>query len=173
MKHLEIISSRDSLTGLWNRRMSDEFLEQEIARSKRQGNRFSVAMIDIDHFKTMNDTFGHAGGDIVLKEISHEFGDIVRANDRVGRWGGEEFIVICSETGIEDAVVLFNRMRARIEGHAFSNGSKVTASFGIAEYRRTDSPSSLAARADTALYRAKDLGRNRVCTQEQSVEGHP
>ncbi len=172
LDYLEILSSKDSLTGLWNRRLSDEFLEQEIARSQRQGNKFSVAIIDIDHFKTVNDTYGHAEGDTVLKEIAQEFRSIVRAHDRVGRWGGEEFIVICSETGIEDAVALFNRIRAHIEGHAFSNGLKVTVSIGIAEYRTSDSSSTLMARADKALYHAKQLGRNRVCTYKQSIQGH-
>ncbi|SEO71645.1 diguanylate cyclase (GGDEF) domain-containing protein [Salinihabitans flavidus] len=171
VEYLEILSSKDGLTGLWNRRLSDGFLEQEIARSQRQGNRFSVAILDIDHFKKVNDAYGHAEGDTVLKEIAQEFRTIVRVQDKVGRWGGEEFIVICSDTGIEDAVALFNRIRARIEGHDFSNGVNVTVSIGVAEYRASDSPTTLAARADKALYHAKQHGRNRVCTYKQFIEG--
>ncbi len=172
LEYLEILSSKDSLTGLWNRRLSDEFLEQEIARSQRQGGNLSVGIIDIDHFKKVNDTYGHAAGDTVLKEIAHEFRNIVRTHDRVGRWGGEEFIVICSETGIEDAVALFKRMRSQIEEHTFSNGLKVTISIGIAEYRVSDSPSTITVRADKALYHAKQQGRNRVCTYKQFIEGN-
>lgn len=166
LEHLETLSSRDNLTGLWNRRMIEEFLEQEVARTKRQGNRFSIAIIDIDHFKQVNDTYGHAGGDTVLREIAAEFRNVIRAQDRIGRWGGEEFIVICPETGIEDARALFERLRAHIAGHVFSNRVQVTISVGISEYRGSDAITSLAIRADKAMYQAKQRGRNRVCSDE-------
>lgn len=164
LKRLEVLSSTDSLTGLWNRRTTDDFLQQEVARSRRHGNSLSVAIIDIDHFKRVNDTYGHAGGDIVLKELSNEVQDILRKYDRLGRWGGEEFLVICPETAGDVAVALFDRLRAHVAGHVFSNGVQLTVSIGTAEYRESDSPSSLVMRADKAMYQAKQSGRNRVCT---------
>lgn len=164
LDRLKVLSTTDSLTGLWNRRTTEQLLEDEIARSQRHHSKLTMAIIDIDHFKQVNDTYGHNGGDTVLKEIAAEFQRIIRSYDIIGRWGGEEFVVICPETGRDVATELFDRMRRHIEEHIFSNGVKLTISIGTAEYRDSDSPSSLAIRADKAMYQAKHSGRNRVCT---------
>lgn len=165
LARLETLSYTDSLTGLKNRRTMEDILEQEIDRSLRHGNALCFAIVDIDHFKDVNDSFGHAGGDSVLSELAQLFTQGIRRADKVGRWGGEEFAFICPETDLEEARALFERLRERIGGHSFSVGTRITISIGISAFRDSDSQTSLAIRADKAMYLAKQGGRDRTCTE--------
>jgi diguanylate cyclase (GGDEF)-like protein len=128
---------------------------------------FSVLMIDIDHFKQINDEHGHPVGDVVLRDVAHLLKDTLRTVDAVGRYGGEEFLAVLPHTTSEEAVQTAERVRLRVEQHAFKVQDKVlkvTISIGVATYPggHADSASTLIREADQALYRAKDAGRNRV-----------
>lgn len=154
----------DALTGLANRKAYDERIEDEMARFKRYGSVFSVMALDIDHFKKINDTYGHVAGDKVLKVIGSKVMENTRETDFPARYGGEEFVVLLAETNQSDALVLANKMRKLIEDCGFHFRKKrvvITTSIGIAESRKGDSATSLFARADEALYKAKTGGRNR------------
>jgi len=162
------MSIRDSLTELFNHRHSIELLTHEFHRMGRyQQEGVSVLMIDIDHFKEINDDHGHLAGDMVLREVARLLTDSVRTVDSVGRYGGEEFLLVLPHTTRADAVKTAERIRKRIEEHAFWTGEKeleVTVSVGISSFpaEGVDSPSALLREADIALYRAKESGRNRV-----------
>ncbi len=159
---LELLSQTDSLTALYNRRFISEKANAELQLLKRYPGIFSIILLDLDHFKQINDVHGHAVGDRVLKAMAKILETRVRKTDLVGRWGGEEFIVICPRTGAADAYLVAESIRVHIEQET-EFFEKVTASFGIAEYRATDSLDRLIARADEGLYIAKAEGRNRVC----------
>lgn len=165
-KIIEKISKTDKLTGLYNRVMLDEVLENEIHRFKRYGSVFSLILIDIDHFKTVNDNFGHLVGDNVLIELSELLKTHVRDTDTVGRWGGEEFLVICSETDLEGATKLAEHMRKMVKEFQFHIVHHKTVSIGVSQVDHNDETiSSLLKRADDNLYRAKDGGRDRVVSE--------
>jgi diguanylate cyclase (GGDEF)-like protein len=155
----------DFLTGLSNRRHIYTLLSHETERSKRYGQPFSVILFDVDHFKRINDTHGHLSGDQVLREISRLTAEKLRTVDDVGRWGGEEFLILLPETGLSGAHLLADRLRQVIATQTFGSVGAVTASFGVTEYQLNDSPESMLARADAALYSAKRAGRNRVCVE--------
>jgi diguanylate cyclase (GGDEF)-like protein len=159
---LAVLSMTDRLTGLCNRRKLDHVLAGEWRRAHRYGTPFSVIMIDLDNFKDVNDTFGHAVGDAVLVRIADILLASVRETDVVGRWGGEEFLLVCPETGIEDARFLAEVLRREIQMTEFPMVGHLTASFGLADYEADPSAAALVARADEALYRAKASGRNQV-----------
>ena len=161
-RQLEVLSVTDKLTGLYNRRKLDEVLEEELARSRRYAVAFAVIMLDIDHFKHVNDTYGHGAGDEVLQHVAELLRTGTREADALGRYGGEEFVVVCRHCTRESGLATAAKVRAAIEGHEFPGVGRVTASFGVAAYREGDSVADLLARADGALYRAKDSGRNRV-----------
>jgi diguanylate cyclase (GGDEF)-like protein len=157
----------DALTGCLNRRGFDQALVREIARATRAGSDLSLLAIDLDHFKKVNDTFGHMGGDCVLREFGALLGQAARAGDMVARTGGEEFSILLPDTGSAGATNLAERLCERIRRHSFlANGKQVgiTASIGIVSARpgRGDSDSNLKLRADEALYAAKHAGRDRV-----------
>ncbi|HFQ13829.1 MAG TPA: diguanylate cyclase, partial [Gammaproteobacteria bacterium] len=157
-------SLRDALTGLANRRAYDQAIADELARFQRYGSVFVLAVWDVDHFKSINDTYGHAAGDKVLKIIAGLIARNTRQTDMVARYGGEEFVVIMPETGIEAARVSLDKVRGLIEDCAFHfRGQRVviTASCGLTASRPEDTPESIFRRADSALYRAKENGRNR------------
>lgn len=157
-------SLRDALTGLANRRAYDQAIADELARFQRYGSAFVLAVWDVDHFKSINDTYGHAAGDKVLKIIAGLIARNTRQTDMVARYGGEEFVVIMPETGIEAARVSLDKVRGLIEDCAFHfRGRRVviTASCGLTASRPEDTPESIFRRADSALYRAKENGRNR------------
>lgn len=164
----ETLARTDALTGLANRRAFDEVAQQEIERARRYGTPLALVMTDIDHFKVVNDTYGHHIGDQVLQNFAKVLMSQVRSIDLVGRWGGEEFVILLPETSLEEAHLAAERMRLavagtplRFEGKSFG----YTASFGVAEFQpETPTMDSLLGRADAALYRAKDAGRNRVET---------
>ena len=118
-------------------------------------------MFDIDHFKRVNDTFGHAVGDAVLKGLAGAAQDTLRASDRLTRWGGEEFVVLAPETRGDEALKLAERIRERVREEAFPTAGTVTISLGVAEHRADESGDDLLGRADAALYRAKESGRDR------------
>lgn len=161
-KRLRIISSTDSLTGLANRRTVTAVLEHELQRFSRYSTPLSVMILDIDDFKSMNDTYGHEEGDRVLRTMSAVMKDTLRATDTVGRWGGEEFIVILQNTPYESAMVAANKLRAAIARGPVSEKRAVTVSVGVASAGSNESMDSLVGRADTAMYHAKKTGKNRV-----------
>lgn len=152
----------DALTQLANRFKIDELLIQEEQRSVRYKYEFSVILLDIDHFKEVNDTYGHQVGDSVLQEFANILSNNIRSSDVVGRWGGEEFLVICTHTDMDGAYALAESLRQKIENHIFPSIGHKTASFGIAVFQVNDSLESLFKKADEALYRAKEAGRNQV-----------
>lgn len=159
---LEILSVTDKLTGLANRRKLDQVLDEELIRARRYGVEFSVAIMDIDHFKRVNDQHGHGAGDLVLEAMARLLRQCTRDADLVARMGGEEFVVVCRHTGIGRCQLVAEKVRAAIETHDFAGIGRITASFGVAVFEKDDSIASLMARADAATYRAKAGGRNRV-----------
>ena len=161
-RQLERSATVDSLTGLWNRYKIEGVLEREVARAARYGNSLSTILLDIDRFKSVNDTYGHAAGDLLLREFAQVLRDSVREVDEAGRLGGEEFLVVLPETDASSARTLAEALRQRIAGTPFSTAGQCTASLGVAQYQPGESPLALITRADQALYRAKAAGRNRV-----------
>ncbi len=162
-------SIRDPLTGLFNRRYLEETLEREVRRSARSGKSVGVLLFDIDHFKTFNDGFGHEAGDAVLREFGSLLLRSTRGGDVAGRLGGEEFVVLLPETGLEDAKRRADQIRQDLERLRVSNRGEalgvVTTSAGVATYPEHGAdPEDLLRAADSALYRAKEGGRNRVET---------
>lgn len=153
---------------MFNHRHVVDLIQQEVARVARyrEGD-LSVLMLDIDHFKDTNDQLGHLAGDAVLREIARVLRDGLRGVDSVGRYGGEEFVLVLPQTRYDEARHTAERLRQRIEQHAFKTGdrfTRVTVSLGVATFpsERVDSAASLLREADLALYRAKEQGRNRV-----------
>lgn len=163
---LTLLATTDDLTGIWNRRYFLDAMAREIERARRHGHVFSVLMLDIDHFKTINDKFGHASGDAVLKHLVTVKQGILRQTDITGRLGGEEFGILLPETNLDGAVLLAERLRSTIEetpAHHDGRDIFYTVSIGAADYRQDeDSIDKLLLQADKALYRAKEAGRNRV-----------
>ena len=156
------LSEEDYLTKLYNRRIINEIIEKEIIRSSRYNSAFAIILMDIDDFKIINDTFGHNTGDKVLVQFSNTLKQTIREADIAGRWGGEEFLVICPETNLYGAISLAEKLRANIENSEFQNAGHVTASFGVAGIRHGDNVKSLIQRADNFLYSAKEAGKNNV-----------
>jgi polar amino acid transport system substrate-binding protein len=161
-RDLKVISETDSLTNLANRRKIDSFLEIEMERSQRNSLTFSIAMFDIDFFKNVNDTYGHRAGDKVLKKISKIFKSNIRKYDLAGRWGGEEFILICPNSNLEQTIALCNKLKNIIEKTPIKelNNNNITVSCGIAQYIENDTIDDSIYRADCELYKAKKDGRN-------------
>jgi diguanylate cyclase (GGDEF)-like protein len=167
---LSEISARDSLTGLYNRWYVMEKIDSEMNRSLRRGSPVSLIMMDIDHFKRVNDSFGHSAGDRVLRSVGQVLRDSCRVYDVAGRYGGEEFCIVLPETKVGNTTVVAERIRERLAASRFDVGEEsvvVTASIGIAGIESIEaedglSPLSLIDRADQALYSAKHHGRNRV-----------
>jgi diguanylate cyclase (GGDEF)-like protein len=155
MQHL---ANTDYLTNLPNRR----HVEKKLGDNIKSNNPFSVILLDIDHFKDINDTYGHDTGDVVLREFAHLIQDNIRDKDVVGRWGGEEFIIIANDLDGKQAVIFSNRIRKLIEEKTFSHREPITSSFGVAEYNQKDRLQDVLKRADVALYKAKENGRNNV-----------
>jgi len=161
-KELETLAITDSLTSLFNRRKLDEKLRNELLRAQRIKNDFSVVMLDIDHFKRVNDTYGHQVGDMVLVELAKLLKEVTREIDIVGRWGGEEFLIICPGTDLKGLIKLADSLQEIIQRHAFPTVKEITASLGITVYNYDDDINSIVSRVDKALYKAKVNGRNRV-----------
>ncbi|MDM8550179.1 GGDEF domain-containing protein [Desulfobacterales bacterium HSG2] len=161
-KQLLIAIYTDRLTGLHNRRKFDEMIKIEKERATRYNIPFSIVFIDIDHFKKINDTYGHDVGDQVLIEISSVLKSRIRITDWAFRWGGEEFILLLPVTSADKSLDLAERLRFIIENHSFPHGRQLTISAGVAQFRNDESIDNLIKRADEALYRAKSGGRNKV-----------
>lgn len=157
-------ATTDSLTGVSNRYKLTEYINAEHTRFKRYGMPLSLIMVDIDHFKVINDTHGHSVGDDVLVELAGVMLRDIRDTDSLGRWGGEEFLIVTPITSLEDAMEFAERMRANIERKEFPTAGRVTCSFGVVELGRDESVQELLQRVDAALYKAKNNGRNRVET---------
>ncbi len=161
------VSERDTLTGLSNRTKLDNQFRLEFERGKRYNCPFSIIIFDIDNFKKVNDDFGHLMGDKILIEIAHIAKVNVRSVDTIGRWGGEEFLVICPEMRIQEALLLADKIRNAIQLHSFESKREHTVSAGVAMFVTEDSVDSLLHRADTYLYEAKKTGKNRVCSLQR------
>lgn len=162
------LALKDALTGIWNRQAMNEDLEKEYTRWQRYQKPLSLVVWDIDFFKRVNDTYGHAAGDKVLKTIARIFMQATRDADFIARFGGEEFVGIFPETRLEDALTLANKIRNKIATSKFhyeNSPVPITASAGLATFRPNDTIDDVFKRADAALYRSKEAGRNR-CTAE-------
>ncbi|MCH7510225.1 MAG: diguanylate cyclase [Proteobacteria bacterium] len=165
-------AERDELTRTYNRRFIMGSLDEEKVRADEENRIFSICIFDLDHFKRVNDDHGHQAGDQVLAEFTMRAGGILRSMDQVrrrghpmGRYGGEEFIVLLPGTGLPGAINCAERIRELTEKRTFVNDIKVTVSVGVAQYRAGEEIKETIRRADEALYEAKALGRNQVCTE--------
>lgn len=160
---LQALSETDQLTGLCNRRKLDSVLYYEWARYLRYEQRFSVVLLDIDHFKFINDQYGHLEGDRVLKQVAKLIEKTIRQVDIAARWGGEEFLILCPNTSSSGANWLAEKLRTAVHDSDLLKNHPVTASFGIATVDTTATDiEQLIKQADDALYQAKHAGRNRV-----------
>jgi len=156
-------SLRDPLTGLYNRRYMEDALERYLDIAQRNGTKTSVIMIDLDHFKRLNDTHGHSKGDAVLRDVAGQLVGALRPADVAARYGGEELLVILPGCGLEDSLLKAEMLRSRIESLSEMHGTLISASFGVASVPETSSGmSDVVKMADAALYEAKKAGRNCV-----------
>lgn len=156
------LATTDALTGVWNRRHFEQVVDAEIARSMRYFEPLSLLLIDIDHFKSINDRYGHQTGDEVLIEVTRLLQQNIRAMDVLARWGGEEFVLMLPHCGAAEALHLAEKLRLILMGKSFLDVGALTASFGVAELRHEETLETWLKRADEALYAAKRDGRNLV-----------
>ncbi|HEY0635098.1 MAG TPA: sensor domain-containing diguanylate cyclase [Gammaproteobacteria bacterium] len=162
LEQLQLAASTDQLTSAWNRRFFNRVISTERARAARSGNPLSLILVDIDHFKVINDTHGHLVGDRVLVEMAALLQESLRQTDYLIRWGGEEFAILTPELDAENGAQLAERLRDRVSHHRFNGGLTLTISAGVAQLHDDDILTRWVSRADTALYSAKTGGRNRV-----------
>ena len=155
-------AEHDYLTGAYNRRAFDERMDALMSTAQRHGRQLGLVLLDLDHFKALNDQYGHPAGDAVLKNVGQWLRDHIRAGDVVCRWGGEEFAVLAPESGINETQQLANKLNQLIRSQSIVPVGNVTASFGVTELQPQDSPATFISRADGNLYRAKKEGRDRV-----------
>ncbi len=160
---LEQLATTDPLTEVYNRRKIQAVMEHELARTRRYGAPAAVLMIDLDNFKAINDRYGHDMGDMILRSVANAIREHLRTTDAFGRWGGEEFVVVCPDTTLEEGVRLAERIRRFVEETHRDTGNDITVSVGVTAPARDDDLRSLLRRADRALYAAKGGGRNSVC----------
>lgn len=163
IREKETLASMDTLTGVMNRRAFLKYAQREITRATRYGHDLSLVFLDIDHFKSVNDTYGHATGDEVLKMFVDTVKTRSRDTDLISRWGGEEFIIMTPETGSEGAQNFAESVREWVAAAEFPGVGHVTCSFGVAQWKPGETFEVVCSRADAALYEAKENGRNRVC----------
>ena len=164
-KRLETMATKDKLTGADNRHAFDSSFQQAIRSANRRKEPLSLVLVDIDHFKQVNDTYGHLAGDSVIAGIANVLRANLRNSDLICRWGGEEFLMLLPDCDKSSAALLVEKIRCRIENEDFITGDErtpVTASFGISSYQHKESQNTFFERADKALYRAKSQGRNRA-----------
>lgn len=169
-EELERLAGADPLTGIFNRRKFHEILHMAISNAERHDHRFALLMIDIDHFKKINDTFGHQAGDEVLRIVCGLIETSVRNADQLFRVGGEEFCLLAMAAGKEDTHTLAEKLRQVVAAHTFAEINKVTISIGIAHFREGDTQESIYARADEAMYEAKRMGRDCVVSSETATQ---
>jgi len=160
-RELELLSTTDQLTGLYNRRFLEIKTKELIARCERFEENLSLILLDIDHFKAVNDNFGHDVGDEVLIKLANVLRDNSRKVDTVGRWGGEEFLILC-QTNASNAFIFAEKLRVSIMENKHETVGKITASFGLTQFVEGDSLDTMTKRADQGLYIAKENGRNRI-----------
>ncbi len=165
LEELHRLSVSDPLTGLYNRRRINELLEEYTNKAKRYQDIFSLILFDIDDFKYINDRYGHNIGDQVLIRIAETAKNILRKTDYIGRWGGEEFLILLPKTGEEDTAEIAEKLRIGIQAIVFPETFSVTCSFGVSEYSERLEIDSLVNNADKAMYHAKNSGKNRVCIE--------
>jgi diguanylate cyclase (GGDEF)-like protein/PAS domain S-box-containing protein len=165
-KNIETLSFTDALTGLANRRLLDNELEKTFALALRHNRPMSILLLDLDNFKKINDTYGHLIGDDVIKHVSKTLLTNSRKSDTTGRWGGEEFLIICPETTIDGAVTFAELLRNKIYRSKLSGLPRQTCSFGVAQWQNGESIDDLLERADRGLYQAKEKGRNCVVSSD-------
>ena len=164
MLRIEYMAARDELTDLVNRRSLVDFLKQQKSRGDRFGSTFTTLMLDIDHFKRVNDTHGHQAGDVVLKSFAQAASASLRATDVLGRYGGEEFMAILDQTPLDRSAIVAGRLCAlarQLNFDELATGLRISISIGGAEYRPPEQWQATVERADKALYRAKHGGRDR------------
>ncbi|MGB5824298.1 MAG: diguanylate cyclase [Proteocatella sp.] len=161
------MATRDSLTGVYNRNYFINTYGHKVAESLRSGQPFSLILLDIDHFKEINDRYGHLKGDYVLKEIAGLLKHNLRESDIICRWGGEEFIILCVNTDLRKAVIVAEKLRSSIEEYRFKSVKRVTASIGVTQWKLGDDKDSAFKRIDNSLYLAKLTGRNKVVSNEE------
>jgi diguanylate cyclase len=172
MQDLKRAATTDGLTGLFNRRAFGTRLRRALSDGKTEGFPVSLLLIDVDHFKQVNDTYGHATGDLFLRLIARVLSDGVKGRDTAARYGGEEFAVLLLRADLKAASTVANQLRIAVEGQQLGkkrpagNLANITISVGVAQFRSDDTAATLLGRADAALYQAKDLGRNRVCASQ-------
>jgi diguanylate cyclase (GGDEF)-like protein len=174
LERVEELAMHDDLTGLPNRRHINEWMEHEAARSERRGQPLSIALLDLDHFKRVNDTLGHAVGDEVLRLFAAGAAATLREGDVLARWGGEEFLLVLPDTSVDAAQRAIERLRAHLARDATwvdCPDGRVTFSAGLALQWPGQSVEGAVHRADAALYEAKRLGRDRVVTADRSEDG--
>ncbi len=169
LREMEEAASVDRLTGAWNRRRFEEAAAAEMALARRRRAPVSLAILDLDHFKRVNDTHGHGAGDLVLAEAAATFRRELRTSDALVRWGGEEFLVLLPATSLIGAATLAEKLRTALEVQRFTPAYIVTVSAGVAEHLPDESLGTWIERADRALYRAKAEGRNRVEVDETAA----
>ena len=162
LSELQQLATRDALTSLFNRRKMQECLSFEVSRAECYDRPLSVILFDVDHFKEINDTYGHPAGDAALVGTGRWLKASLRASDIPGRWGGEEFLVVCPESPLDAAAQIAERLRREYATLPISPKGRLTASFGVAAHRSGLRVEDLLQNADDALYRAKNAGRNRV-----------
>lgn len=155
-------STVDHLTQVLNRRSIEKRLQTEIERVHLTSSPLTLVILDIDHFKSINDTFGHLAGDSVLKKITSHVASSIRQSDHLGRWGGEEFLIILPSTSLEGGKKMIENLRKSIESYDFGIKQRVTVSFGLGQYENSEGTASFISRIDNGLYEAKELGRNRI-----------
>ncbi|MFB7156972.1 diguanylate cyclase [Lysinibacillus sp. NPDC056232] len=159
---LEKLANTDRLTQIPNRVRLDFVLEEAFEHAQHHETMFSIILLDIDYFKEVNDEFGHQVGDLVLMNVAEILKNTIREQDTVGRWGGEEFLVICPQTTLVDAVKISEKLRQQLENYQFPIVQRKTSSFGVTSYIDGDTRNTLLSRCDLALYQAKERGRNCV-----------
>jgi diguanylate cyclase len=160
----------DQLTGVLNRRGLDEAFTAEVSRFNRGGGSLSVALLDIDNFKNLNDTYGHQVGDAALKHLADVVKKTIRPTDIVTRLGGEEFVILLPDTNIEEAVITMTRLQRTLTKEYFLGNNErllITFSAGVALYKKDEEQPDVLSRADQAMYLAKKLGKNRVMTEKE------
>lgn len=157
------LSITDPLTGIYNRLHFNKVFDSEQQRSLRIKDKNALILFDIDHFKAVNDTYGHVNGDMVLKEIATVVKETIRTIDIFARWGGEEFIVLALNLEIEAATQLAERLRVAIEAYNFGVVGHLTCSFGVSIIKQEDTVTAATETVDKALYEAKETGRNKIC----------
>lgn len=163
---IEKMSITDRLTGIYNRHKLDDAIQQEVNRFNRYRTNFCAIIIDIDHFKSVNDTHGHQAGDNVLIKLADMMEENTRVTDICGRWGGEEFLIIAVQADLENAENMAEKLRKNVERADFPPVGKITISLGVAQYEYGETIAHFINRADDALYEAKEKGRNRVVVSE-------